>query len=632
MATPEAGHEVAGRYRLQDPIGQGGMGVVWRAWDETLQRHVAVKCARPGDETAAKRLQGEGRYAARLHHPNIVPVFDFVEDGSVCWIVMEYVPSRSLAQIMADDGPLTPGEAGSVGCQIAAALAKSHAAGVVHGDVTPENILVTTDGVARLTDFGIARALWSDVTQTTTGVVHGKPRYLAPEVAKGRPVDEKSDVFSLGASLYAAVEGHSPYGEVEHPVAYVARAIEGHIEPAEHAGHLTGVLAALLEVEPRNRPDALESYRLLTHAAPPPAHVQQVLHDSRTLPLTPLEALTIRLPRPLRRRRRPLAITVGALLAAGALTAGLVAASGGDRTGGRRPVDAKPSATAKPGAMGDPRTADPCKLLDAASLIRFGGNRLDPDYGEFDRCDVLVHNSSGDDNADLEVNFNLDAAQFGNDVPTKEVGDLTIATMKRDGPECSRIVATADGRQIEIKGKQLGSPAPDPCALADAGTEHAVALLERGPVPRRSGTFAAASLARVDACALLDAAALKKVPGVGTDDIDHGFGDWYCEWDSADENSGVELQFSQDNSLDGDGEKAVVVSGKKSYVSPKDSGDDTCAIRTPHRSYTNQLGDRTVELFVLTVYGPGSVAGLCADAEVLAATVVKNIAKSLPTT
>ena len=227
--APAAGDRIDGRYLLHEPIGTGGMGVVWRAWDERLQRWVAVKCARLDDDRATRRLMGEARNAGRLHHPNIVGVFDYVDEGTTCWIVMEYVPSRSLAQLMAERGPLAPEEAGSIGCQIADALVKSHGAGVVHGDVTPENILVTDEGVARLTDFGISRALWNDVTQSATGSVRGKPRYLAPEVAKGQPAGQKADVFSLGASLFAAVEGQSPYGEAEHLMTYLARAGEGHI-------------------------------------------------------------------------------------------------------------------------------------------------------------------------------------------------------------------------------------------------------------------------------------------------------------------------------------------------------------------------------------------------------------------
>ncbi|MFE7276211.1 protein kinase [Streptomyces sp. NPDC057623] len=644
MLTLQAGHEVAGRYLLREPIGRGGMGVVWLAWDGTLKRTVAVKCARPDDEQAARRLKKEAQYAARLHHPNIVPVFDFVEepDGrtggeAVCWIVMEYVPSRSLAQLVDDSGgTLPPEDAGSVGCQIAAALAKSHASGVVHGDVTPENILVTEDGIARLTDFGIARALWSDVTQThtTTGLVRGKPKYLAPELAKGRPADEKADVFSLGASLYASVEGHSPYGEVDHPMAYVARAIEGHLEPAERAGRLTALLTALLELDARRRPDAAEAHRLLTRAAPPPPDVQGRLRDQDTHTHTlPLVSFTLRLPRAVRRRRRPLAIGAGALATAAAVTAGillLTSGSGHDDQG--RAPGATPSATVtvRAGAIGDARTADPCKLLDATSLSRFGDTELDPDYGELDRCDVLVLDDDGDELAGVEVNFSSEAREFDGSVAVRRAGNVEVASMTRDGDDCERYIATADHRGILVIGSRRDAGAPDPCALADAATDHAVTVLDRGPVPRRSPSWPATSLARLDACALLDTTALERVPDLRTRPSDHGFADWACDWSSADGDSAfVQLTFTRDNRLEDNG-RPTSLAGTTSYVSPEEEGDRSCVVHAPHRTYTNAVGDRTTELFRLTVRGRQPTGKTCALAEELSATALKNIAEQLP--
>lgn len=652
---PEAGDRIADRYLLQEPIGRGGMGVVWLAWDERLERRVAVKCARLDDDRATRRLMGEARNAGRLHHPNIVGVFDFVDEGATCWIIMEYVPSRSLAQMVTEGGLLTPEEAGSIGCQIAAALAKSHHEGVVHGDVTPENILVTGEGIARLTDFGISRALWSDVTHSTTGSVRGKPRYLAPEVARGLPAGEKSDVFSLGASLFSAVEGRSPYGEAEHVMAYLARAVEGHIEPTHRAGPLDGPLTALLEVEPGNRPDAARAQKLLTRAAPPPPHVQEQLHDGRTRDLT---SRTLRLPRilrgsgdftpfmlqpprPVRRRRRPLVITAAALAATGAITAGLVlfgpwtSKDEGDRsgrTGVTGVTDAKPSAKARAGAIGDERTADPCGLLDAASLSRFGDTELDPDYGEVDRCDVLVRNNSGDDIADVEVNLDADRDEFDEIRSTRLVGGITVVTLKRDGEDCDRAVLTSDGKQIRVMGKQLGKGAPDPCQMADAATDHVVGVLADSPVPRRSPSPAKNSLAGLDTCALLTATDLKRLPGVEADNRDRGFGSWDCDWSSDDGNRAVEIQISRDNTLDADDGTPVDVAGTKSYFIADEAEDDSCTVRTPHRTYPNSTGDRTTELFQLTVYAPQPTKQLCDTATKFAADVVRNIAKRLPTT
>ncbi|WP_405776962.1 serine/threonine-protein kinase [Streptomyces sp. NBC_00859] len=631
LVTPEAGIKVAGRYLLQETVGKGGMGVVWRAWDERLERQVAVKFAHPDDDRATQQLMKEARNAGRLHHANIVGVFDCDHDADTCWIVMEYVPARSLGQIVAERGLLPPDEAGAIGCQIAAALMKSHSAGVVHGDVTPENILVTDEGIARLTDFGISRAMWSETTRTTTGVVRGKPRYLAPELVRGKRGDEKSDVFSLGATLYTAVEGQSPYGQAEHPMAYVARAMEGHIEPAVRAGLLSGPLAALLEVEPRDRPDAAGAYELLTRAAPPPPEITAKLRGARTLPLGPLPSVTRRLPRAVRRRGRPLALASGALLAAAAVTAAVLHpwTADGDR---RTHAEAKPPATAtagRPGTVGDAATADPCGLPDAASLSRFGATHLDAAYGEFNRCDVVAEAGNGDELADLELELDNTPAQFEGDVPTRRVGNVTVGSYARDGDECERHIATADHEQIVIVGKRRAAGAPDPCALADAGTDVAVGVLDRGKVPRRAAPVAAASLARLDACSLLDSSALRKVGGVGTREPERGFGNWHCAWSSSGDESGVDLLFNRDNELSDDGRPARVA-GTTSYVSPGGSGAHSCVVRTPHRTYPTAAGDDITEFTELTVYAPQPAGRLCGTAEKLSATVVHELAKQLP--
>ncbi|MEU0838608.1 serine/threonine-protein kinase [Streptomyces sp. NPDC005962] len=658
MVRTGAGDRIAGRYLLQEPIGRGGMGIVWRAHDELLDRRVAVKCARPDDERAAQRLKKEARNAARLHHPNIVAVFDFVEGGSVeggsgegrfgegydvCWIVMEYVPGASLAELVRERGPLSPEEAASIGCQIAAALATSHAEGVVHGDVTPENILVTGDGVAKLTDFGISRALWSEVTITMTGGVQGKPPYLPPEVARGGTADRKSDIFSLGASLFAAVEGRSPYGEAAHPMAYVARAIDGSIATPHRAGPLGEPLAALLEVEPGQRPAATKALRLLRQAATPtaaaptaavppaePHALNRTFRTLRTLRLLPPPAGG-------RARRRPgrgVVITATALVTVAALATGLALFgpwSGGssddsrDSPGGRGTGDAKPSAARRAGTIGDARTADPCALLDAASLSRFGETELDPDYGELDRCDVLLHGDSGDDVADVQINFDADPAEPGDERPARRIGNVTVMTSPRDGDICERTLALADRKQIRVIAKRLGSPAPDPCALGDAATDHAVAVLDRGQVPRRTSAPNARSLARVNACELLDATALRRLPGVGARPSDPGFGNWRCEWEDGSGDTGVELEFDRSSTFDTDDGQPTVLAGRKTTVTPADFGDDSCVVRTLHRSYRNALGDPTVELMTLNAYGPQPPRKLCRTAKALAATAAKKL-------
>ncbi|MFD8455904.1 serine/threonine-protein kinase [Streptomyces antimycoticus] len=645
----EAGDKVAGRYLLQEPIGRGGMGVVWRAHDELLDRQVAVKCARPDDDRAALRLTSEARNAARLHHPHIVSVFDFVEESEVCWIVMEYVSGGSLADMVRDRGALTPEEAGSIGCQIATALAKSHAEGVVHGDVTPENVLITEEGVAKLTDFGISRALWSEVTMTRSGGVRGKPLYLPPEVARGDAADRKSDVFSLGATLYAAIEGRSPYGEASHLMAYVARAIEGYIETPHRAGPLADPLTALLNVEPKRRPSADQAARLLRRAAPSSPHLEHVEdtyedpHDGDTLDRTPF---TMRLRPPSvqvawRRPSRRVVITVIAVGTASALVA--LAALFGPWGGGHSDESGRSgknggsgasgtsdslSPAGRAGTVGDARTADPCKLLNAASLSRFGETVIDPDYGEIDRCDVLLHGESGDDIADVQLNFDADPPEPGGDVPTRRIGNVTVGAFQREGDECVRNIASADRKQIWIITERLAAPAPDPCQLGDAATDYAISVLDHGQVPRRSGQSVASSLVSRHACRLLDGDELERTAGVRVKDRDPGFGDWRCEWADGSSDTGVELEFTRDNGFSPEGEERAKIAGKPSSVSPEEWGDDSCLVRMLHRSYRNSLGDDTVELMSLNVYGPKPTQKLCRTAKALAATAAKKLPSS----
>ncbi|WP_413099142.1 serine/threonine-protein kinase [Streptomyces sp. Inha503] len=641
----EAGDKVADRYLLQEPIGRGGMGVVWLAHDELLDRQVAVKCARPDDDRAVARLTNEARNAARLHHPHIVSVFDFVDEGEICWIVMEYVSGGSLADMVRGRVALPPEEAAAIGCQIAAALAKSHAEGVVHGDVTPENVLITEDGVAKLTDFGISRALWSEATMTQTGGVRGKPPYLPPEVARGEAADRKSDVFSLGATLYAAIEGRSPYGEAAHPMAYVARAIEGYIETPHRAGPLVDALTKLLELEPRRRPAADQAVRLLRRVAPSSPRIADLEdpHDGDTLDRTPF---TMRLVPPSvrgawRRPSRRMVITAAALATAAVLVAcatlfgpwggGRSDESGGSgKDGGRGASGTADSSagTGPAGTIGDARTADPCKLLNPASLSRFGETVLDPDYGEIDRCDVLLEGESGDDIADVQLNFSADPPEPGGDVPTRRVGNVTVGAYQRDGDECLRNIASADRKQIWIITERLDTPAPDPCQLGDAATDYAVSVLDRGQVPRRSGQPVASSLLRGHACRVLDGDELKRVAGVRVADRDPGFGDWQCEWTDGSGDAGVKVEFNRDNQFTTDDGERAVIAGKRSSVSPNEWDDDSCLVRVLHRSYRNSLGDDTVEFMSLNVYGPGSSEKLCKTAKALAATAVKKLPAS----
>jgi hypothetical protein len=258
---------VSGRYRLDRQVGTGAMGVVWRAHDERLDRTVALKelVMQPGlteaaAETARARAMREGRIAARLQHPHAICVYDVALDSGtgmgdqvVPWLVMEYLPSHSLATILAEQGPLPPHEVARIGWQVAAALAAAHQSGIVHRDVKPGNVLLGQDGTVKITDFGISRASW-DATVTRTGVLAGTPAYFAPEVARGEQPGPASDVFSLGSMLYVAVEGEPPFGLDDNTLALLRTVAEGRVRPPRRAGPLASILMQLLADDPAARP------------------------------------------------------------------------------------------------------------------------------------------------------------------------------------------------------------------------------------------------------------------------------------------------------------------------------------------------------------------------------------------
>src|SRR2546423_1562235 len=251
---------VAGRYRLLNRIGTGAMGVVWTARDDRLNRVVAVKKlllppGLPEDEAteAVARCLREGRIAARLHHPNAISVYDVVDEDGVPCLIMEYLPSKSLAMALGDYGPMDPREVARIGAQAAAALTAAHAAGIVHRDIKPGNILLGDDGSVKITDFGISRAT-DDVTVTKTGMIAGTPAYLAPEVAVGKDPGPASDVYSLGSTLYAAAEGEPPFGLSDNTLGLLHAAAAGKTNPPHYAGPLTHVLLSMLGVAPSPRP------------------------------------------------------------------------------------------------------------------------------------------------------------------------------------------------------------------------------------------------------------------------------------------------------------------------------------------------------------------------------------------
>ncbi|MEV4351911.1 serine/threonine-protein kinase [Actinoplanes sp. NPDC049596] len=269
---------VAGRYRLGEPVGAGGMGRVWRARDEMLDRDVAVKEFVPpewmSDEERVRlrdRTLREARSAGRLNHPHVVRIYDVVHADGLPWIVMEYVPSRSLYQVIHDDGPYSPATTARIGLALLDALTAAHRAGVLHRDVKPHNVLIGHDGRVVLTDFGLATFM-DDGSVTGPGLIVGSPQYVSPERARDGTSTPESDLWSLGATLYAAVEGRSPYARENAMATLMALATE-EPDPPARAGMLGPVLTGLLRHEPEARMTASEverSLRMIIASAPSP--------------------------------------------------------------------------------------------------------------------------------------------------------------------------------------------------------------------------------------------------------------------------------------------------------------------------------------------------------------------------
>jgi serine/threonine protein kinase len=258
---PGSERVIAGRYRLLSPLGEGGMGTVWRARDEVLQREVAVKEVRapaglPSSEVERMyaRLEREAWAAARISNRNVVTVYDVAMQDGRPWIVMELVRGIALSDLLDAEGPLAPERAAHIGAEVLAALRAAHEAGVLHRDVKPGNVLMANDGRVVLTDFGIATVEGSSAL-TMTGEVIGSPEFLAPERALGRTPGPESDLWSLGVLLYAAVEGNSPFRQ-NTPLSTLRAIVDEPLPVPRRAGPLAPVIEGLLAKDPAERTSA----------------------------------------------------------------------------------------------------------------------------------------------------------------------------------------------------------------------------------------------------------------------------------------------------------------------------------------------------------------------------------------
>ncbi|MYU10716.1 protein kinase [Streptomyces sp. SID8361] len=611
--------EKVGKYRLTKGPVEGGRGAVWFAVDTELGRSVVLKRALLENNGQADfdELLAEARALAKFSHPNVVTLYDAVRAGkgrkATFWLVMEHVTGGSL------DVPvkMAPELAAHIGAQIAGALAALHHKGIVHCDVKPGNIVITHDRVAKLTDFGAAYRVDGSETITPNGPVSLTPFFAAPEAFRGAP-ERASDVFSLGATLHWLVTGTAP---LRGP----GRAVR--LETiAPQVGPLGGVVTAMLQRDPGARPTAAEVLGVLTDIAGSPDRFP-------TLPLTPSTTPYTatfgygEVPAGGRTRttaplvgRRPLLMAGAAAVTALAISVPFIVMSLGDDGDQADPAPNKPDKPNSAAFIGDPRTADPCSLLNATVFDRYGEAELDRDYGNFNRCDVLLRERSEEV---VDVRVELDADPLPEGVARKTRGRVTVVERAAEDDACERAVAVtaAHGNSLRVTAaaRQPDELKEPLCDTADRATGLAVKVLNRGAVPRRSPGFPASSLAHLDACTLLDVKALEKVPGIDAGDPDVGFGRWDCQWKSTTREFEVDLRFDQGDLPHEKNSRSTRLGDHQAIVLPESEGPGTCRVEVVHRDYTGLDRVKGTERVALVIKGAGAKDRPCELATDLAA-------------
>lgn len=558
------GMVIANRYRLENLIGAGGMGVVWQATDLELRRVVAVKL---GEREQVRR---EARIGAGLQHPNVIAVYDVAEQDEHRWLVMEFLPARNLAQVLREDGPLPARLVAGIGAQLAGALVAMHERNMVHRDITPGNVLVTEDGVAKLTDLGVAT--WSQVTRTGSAQAAGTDGYLAPEVLAGGFATPATDLYALGATLSTAVEGSSPDG-------------------ADRA--LRTVLARLTDPDPAQRPTSERARELLRRAAAEGAG---------------------------RRRKLLIAATVG-LVAVTTAAIGLLPA----RDTPAPPAQSTPATSAAlgPSFVGDPRTADPCAMLDLAPLARFGQTRTAPRTGPFNSCKAQVELR---EHGNLKVGLHL-RLETGPDVDSYEVPQPPPSASTEpvpvpeaaNGDHCRHLVHLPGQYRVVLSARQDQRP-PVLCELAGALVRGVLDAYRRGPLPRR--TLPAESLAGHTACDLLTAEQLTGPLGTSRITSKTGLGGWSCYWDTPNSDPAVQISFFRDDAPE---EGAVrTLAGRQVMIVPEEAGDNKCLASIVFREYPELDGPRTERIEIIWRSARPS-AERCAAVTTLATMVAERL-------
>ncbi|MGW3210343.1 serine/threonine-protein kinase [Streptomyces sp. NPDC001135] len=430
----DLGRLIANRYRLVERVGRGGMGTVWRAEDELLGRHVAVKKLHVPPhlydddvQRLHERTRREARSAARITHPHVIVVHDVVDDEGLPCIVMEHIPSVTLSDVLKRQGTLPLAEAARIGRAMAAALRAAHDVGVLHRDIKPANVLLGHDGRIVLTDFGIAVEPGTP-SLTKTGELVGSIHYLAPErlrsgIAEPGPA---SDLWALGATLYQAVQGSSPFQRPT-PIETAYAIATEECPPVSNAGHLTPVIEGLLVKDPDQRMNAQEAERLLSRAAE--AGTAPLGSPTRTQTRTDNPATPARR-RGKRGRRMTLWVVVSTLLVAGTVAGGLLWRGTGDASPSARSSEHGASPTPGASSPSPPPLPGGYHLEQAAPgvsvPIHDGWTPKNMPGGEI----AYISGLAG---------LRIDVVQFAGGDPLQHWKDTEEAQTRRDNPGYERV-------------------------------------------------------------------------------------------------------------------------------------------------------------------------------------------------
>lgn len=598
--TSDVGRLIKDRYLLSARLGSGAHGEVWLADDQEMGRKVALKRVRdnyPASPEARRlALADEAKTLGRLNHPNVVVAHDVVVDNNELWLVMEYLPAGSLADL--DRIPTE--RAARFAVQLIDALAALQRNRILHCDIKPSNVLLADDHTAKLADFGLAQLPDGTVSLPHGGQLVGTPGYMAPEVADGQTPTAASDMFSVGATIYHLVEGHSPYGEPKHYQTMLELAKRGKIVEPRHAGNLSGLLISMLAAKPEDRPSPDDARR-------------QLARLGFGVPKTALRLPMLPLPRP----SRGVLVGAGAVVVVGVIAAVLVAF-----------LQSGPSAAAgKPAMPSDPRNVDPCGFVDVATLSGLGKIDKSDDSGNFNRCDMYITTSLG--GVDVETQLQTDAEAEG--VPqgsTTKTGGMTVVAQPLNGGECDRAIVLDDGDQVDI----TTTPQHDTqsttnlCPIADTATNSAVHTITDKGFPKRESLPPSWSWFYVSACGLVDANTLDQFPGVDALHPEVGFDNWECRWNSTTSSASLLVRFDRNGPLSAGDGQPIRVGRYAAFVAQNDYADNSCEVKVQsNHQYTDDQGSQTVELLLVVITGPQPMAQMCTQATGIASAAAAKL-------